>query len=74
MTNSSQVAALEREIRLLRDLDHPNIVRYLGTQRTKRRLFIFLECAEGGSVASRLKNFGVFSEAVIRRYVRLLTL
>ena len=59
---------MEREIKLLRELDHPNIVQYLGTQRTKRRLYIFLEFASGGSVSSRLKNFGTFSEAVIRRY------
>lgn len=69
-TSERQVEALEREVQLLRNLeDHPNIVKYLGTQRTAKKLFIFLEYASGGSVRSTLSRFGPFSEAVIRRYV-----
>ena len=53
-----EVASLEREIALLRTLDHPNIVQYRGTQRTETKLYIFLEYASGGSVASKVSQFG----------------
>eukprot|EP00753_Platysulcus_tardus_P008248 PLAT15846.1.p1 GENE.PLAT15846.1~~PLAT15846.1.p1 ORF type:complete len:542 (+),score=221.91 PLAT15846.1:181-1626(+) len=65
-----EVEALELEIQLLQELDHANIVKYLGMQRGKNKLHIFLEYASGGSVLSTLKSFGPLSEAVIRRYVK----
>ncbi|KNE69156.1 STE/STE11/BCK1 protein kinase [Allomyces macrogynus ATCC 38327] len=46
--------ALEREITLLRDLRHPNIVRFLGYERVATTLNVFLEYVPGGSVASLL--------------------
>ena len=46
-----QVARLEREITLMRRLDHRNIVRYLGTARDEQFLFIFMEYVPGGSIA-----------------------
>lgn len=67
---SKEVDALETEIELLRNLDHPNIVRYFGTNRTDNRFYIFLEYASDGSVTSALNRFGAFSEAVVRRYTR----
>ena len=67
---SAQVKALETEIEMLKQLKHPNIVKYLGTYRDKHRMYIFLEYCSGGSVASVLKRFGSLSEAVIRRYLR----
>ena len=67
---SQQVKALETEIQMLKQLKHPNIVKYLGTHRDKHRMYIFLEYCGGGSVASVLKKFGPLSEAVIRRYLR----
>ena len=35
--------SLQREILLMRRLEHPHIVRYLGTRRTSAKLLIFLE-------------------------------
>lgn len=64
------MAALEREIALLQDLDHPNIVQYLGTHREGAKLFIMLEFCSGGSITAALQQFGPLSEAVIRRYCR----
>ena len=37
------VAQIEQEVTLLSRFDHPNIVRYAGTQREGGSLFIFLE-------------------------------
>jgi hypothetical protein len=57
-----EVEALEHEVALLKTLSHPNIVQYYGTRRVRRKLYIILEYCSGGSVASALKQFGVFSE------------
>ncbi|KAH7438302.1 hypothetical protein KP509_04G009300 [Ceratopteris richardii] len=63
---------LEDEVKLLQNLSHPNIVRYLGTAREDDALNIFLEFVPGGSIASLLGKFGSFPEQVIRMYSRQL--
>lgn len=55
---------------MLSTLQHPNIVRYVGTLREKRSLYIFLEYVAGGSIASMLARFGRFEETVIRLYTK----
>jgi len=49
-------------------LEHDNIVRYIGTDLSDRFLFILLEFVPGGSVASMLQQFGPFSDTLIRRF------
>lgn len=66
----SMLAALKREINLLSDLQHENIVQYLGVQATEEHLNIFLEYVPGGSVASMLNNYGHLQEPLIRNFVR----
>lgn len=69
-----KVLALQQEIRLLEELNHPNIIKYLGTQYSHggRRLNIFLEHASEGSVQQALRKFGPLPELVIRQYCRQL--
>ena len=43
----SVVSALKGEIETMKDLDHPNIVEYLGFEETPSQLSIFLEYVEG---------------------------
>ncbi len=64
----AQVHALEREIDVLKDLCHPNIIQYLGTSKTSSRLLIFYEYASGGSLARMIGRFGPLSESIIRRF------
>lgn len=45
-----ELGALENEINLLRNMRHPNIVRYIGTEVTSSSLSIFLEYVPGGSL------------------------
>lgn len=70
----SHIRELEEEVKLLQNLSHPNIVRYLGTAREEEALNIFLEFVPGGSIASLLGKFGSFTETVIRMYTRQLLL
>lgn len=70
--SQAHLRELEEEVKLLQNLSHPNIVRYLGTARENDALNIFLEFVPGGSIASLLGKFGSFPEPVIRMYSRQL--
>ncbi|KAL7337053.1 kinase-like domain-containing protein [Rhodotorula toruloides] len=70
--------ALEREIELLKDLQHESesastafhIVQYLDSSMDGQHLNIFLEYVPGGSVAALLQNYGAFEEALVSKFVR----
>ncbi|EHL01995.1 putative Serine/threonine-protein kinase STE11 [Glarea lozoyensis 74030] len=66
----SMIDALKREISLLRDLQHPNIVQYLGCSSSAEHLNIFLEYVPGGSVQTMLNSYGALREPLIRSFVR----
>ncbi|KAL9266244.1 Mitogen-activated protein kinase kinase kinase NPK1-like protein [Drosera capensis] len=70
----AHVRELEEEVKLLKNLSHPNIVRYLGTAREEEALNILLEFVPGGSISSLLGKFGSFPESVIRMYTKQLLL
>ncbi|KDP23520.1 hypothetical protein JCGZ_23353 [Jatropha curcas] len=59
----AHIRELEEEVKLLKNLSHPNIVRYLGTVREEESLNILLEFVPGGSISSLLGKFGPFPEA-----------
>jgi serine/threonine protein kinase len=48
--SESDIKAMEAEVETLRSLDHPNVVKYLGTDR-KEGFCIILEYLPGGSIA-----------------------
>jgi hypothetical protein len=66
----SKLSKMEDEISVMKDLKHPNIVRYLGTSRENRHLYIFLEFMPGGCIAKMLKRFGPFPEENVKNYLR----
>lgn len=66
----SVLEALEREMTFLKELNHENIVRYLGSSIDENFLNIFLEYVPGGSVQSMLNSYGPFEEPLIRNFVR----
>ncbi|KAF8702061.1 hypothetical protein HU200_033406 [Digitaria exilis] len=68
----AHVMELEDEVKMLKNLSHPNIVRYIGTVREENTLNILLEFVPGGSIQSLLGRLGSFPEAVIRKYTRQL--
>ncbi|CEP11803.1 hypothetical protein [Parasitella parasitica] len=66
----SMVKALHREIELLRELEHDNIVQYLGSKEDDSYFSIFLEYVPGGSVAGLLSSYGAFQEPLVKSFVR----
>ncbi|KAJ7452387.1 ste11-like protein [Mycena galericulata] len=66
----SMLSALEREIELLKDLQHENIVQYLYSSLDDEFLNIFLEYVPGGSVTALLRNYGAFEEPLVKNFVR----
>ncbi|KAF7728212.1 hypothetical protein EC973_006493 [Apophysomyces ossiformis] len=66
------VKALYQEIVMLRDLDHENIVQYLGygSDESEGVVNIFLEYVSGGSISSRLALHGAFDECLVQYFTR----
>lgn len=67
LCSAQQLAQLQREITILQQLNHENIVRYRGTEREGCILRVFLEFISGGSITAIIKQFGVLPESVIVR-------
>ncbi|CAM0903382.1 unnamed protein product [Alopecurus aequalis] len=61
---------LGQEISLLSRLQHPNIVRYYGTETVDDRLYIYLEYVSGGSIHKLLQEYGQLGEPAIRSYTQ----
>ncbi|KAJ7706257.1 kinase-like domain-containing protein [Mycena rosella] len=59
------VEALKFESATLKELEHPNIVAYLGWEETMENLNIFLEYVPGGTIGSLLKH-GKFQDNVTK--------
>ena len=66
--SDDDVRGLQKEISVMWHLDHANIVRYLGTARSERYLFIVLEYVSGGSIANMLQQFGPFDDKLVQRF------
>ncbi|KAK6201080.1 kinase-like domain-containing protein [Scheffersomyces amazonensis] len=64
------IAEQQREMMLLRELNHENIVRYFGASVDEENLNIYLEYVPGGSVQSMLQSYGPFEEPLIRNFIR----
>lgn len=60
------IDALKSEVDTLKDLDHVNVVQYLGFEKTETEYNLFLEYIAGGSVASCLQAHGRFEEPLVR--------
>eukprot|EP00931_Biecheleriopsis_adriatica_P102612 TRINITY_DN77557_c0_g1_i1.p1 TRINITY_DN77557_c0_g1~~TRINITY_DN77557_c0_g1_i1.p1 ORF type:complete len:794 (+),score=158.31 TRINITY_DN77557_c0_g1_i1:117-2384(+) len=62
--------SLQNEIDLYKDLQHPNIVSYLGNDFINGRLYIYLEYMSGGSISQVLSQFGPLEESLVARYLQ----
>ncbi|KAI7466854.1 hypothetical protein KC351_g14313 [Hortaea werneckii] len=64
----SELNIIMQEIDLLKNLNHPNIVKYQGFVNSPDALYIILEYCENGSLHSICKNFGKFPENLVSLY------
>ncbi|KAH9487012.1 Serine/threonine-protein kinase BCK1/SLK1/SSP31 [Psilocybe cubensis] len=62
------VEALKDERETLQDLDHDNIVQYLGFEENLETLNIFLQYVSGGTIGSSLRKCGKFKEEVTKYF------
>ena len=65
----TELKNMMQEIDLLKNLHHPNIVKYHGFVTSTENLYIILEYCEGGSLNSMIKNFGKFPETLVALYL-----
>ena len=59
---------LENEIRVMKPLNHLNIVRYFFTENTGSSINIFMEYVPGGSISRLIHTFGPLSETTVVQY------
>ncbi|XP_048232678.1 mitogen-activated protein kinase kinase kinase 3 isoform X2 [Ricinus communis] len=69
-TSKECLKQLNQEINLLSQLQHPNIVRYYGSELSEETLSVYLEYVSGGSIHKLLQEYGAFKEPVIQNYTR----
>lgn len=66
----NKLETLHSEVELLRNLNHPNIVRYIGSQVEHADLVILLEYVPGGSITDLLTEHGPLEEGLISSFVK----
>lgn len=69
-----KLESFNAESQILATLNHPNIVKFYGTQKTQSTFNIFLEFVIGGSIAKMLETYKVFPEQIIRKYTKQILL
>lgn len=57
----------KREIDIMRELDHPNIIKLYETFEDSRNIYLVMEMCEGGELFDRILDKGSFSELEARQ-------
>ena len=52
----------QTEIEILRNLDHPNIIKLYEIYEDLDNIYLVMELCEGGELFDRVKNAGYFTE------------
>lgn len=61
---------LQSEIAILRDYNHPNIVRLYDHFNSNKYIFLVLELCEGGDLAKYIKKFKSISESLSIKFLK----
>lgn len=64
----SVAGQIREEMRVLEQVDHPNVVAYYGIEVHRDRVYIFMEFCSGGSLANLLEHGRIEDEQVIMVY------
>ena len=70
VTESHVVVVLQREVDILTQITHPNVVRFFGMEVRKNYLHLLTEYVSGGSLADQLQQFGPMNEGLVKRHTR----
>eukprot|EP01105_Mastigella_eilhardi_P020823 TRINITY_DN49_c0_g1_i2.p1 TRINITY_DN49_c0_g1~~TRINITY_DN49_c0_g1_i2.p1 ORF type:complete len:431 (-),score=107.48 TRINITY_DN49_c0_g1_i2:740-1858(-) len=65
----ASVTSMLNEVKLLRELDHPNVLKILGEHSMKENIYLFLEFAENGSLFRLIKEFKNVPEVLTAFYM-----
>ena len=68
--SNENISSIEGEINLLKNLDHPNIVKYMECIRTKSHINLILEYVENGSLHQMIKQSGKMGEHLVLIFVK----
>ena len=64
--------ALQREVDILRDFNHPNILRLIETYSTDQKYYLVTEILEGGELFDRIVEKSSYSESDARDLSKML--
>lgn len=61
---------LPRELQIMRDLNHPNVVRVWDIVHFQDHVYIFMDYCDGGDLLEHVRNHGLIAENLSRHYFR----
>lgn len=67
--NSSQRANILKEVQIMRQLDHPNIVKLIDFSESRQYYYIILELCPGGELFHQIVRLTYFSEDLSRHVI-----
>ncbi|KAK4032409.1 kinase-like domain-containing protein [Parachaetomium inaequale] len=67
--NSMQRANILKEVQIMRQIDHPNIVRLIDFSESRQYYYIILELAPGGELFHQIVRLTYFSEDLSRHVI-----
>ena len=63
---------LEKELRILKDVDHPNIIKFFETYQDQKYFHFVIEYCDGGELFDRLTKIGHYYEKDAARIIKKL--